>query len=428
MVGDRESSFQFFWRYFRESRLLKLALAFNLLYYIAVIVLFGFYLIQGRLNETIYTMDIQVFYEAGLMFLASPGDIYTVAPNGLPYRYLPSFAAGMALLSNVPFYILYVINISFMMMVNFGIVFLVYLVSFQGGVNSSTKNFEKTLAILFIAPQHIINIILGQITQLAILLVLLALYLLHPKGRGSLFQFFCIGILIGIASILKPFFLVLIPFLIPITLTDRFRIKISLNHLIGVSIGFLLTMIPNIFYFITYPSAIDGFIQANFADGLSFHHSTSITRLIIGLLPAFNSDILQLSLILVLGGFLFLRSYIRFVRTPESEKNYLHHFTDMIFLILLVYPDSWFLFLAVWYAFMGPSMLQLYNISDRRELRNLDLLWSGSNNILAFFSFGIVIHYLVLGIDPINPIWILILYLLYHRLFSRASNSNSSFA
>jgi len=123
----------------------------------------------------------------------------------------------------------------------------------------------------------------------------------------------------------------------------------------------------------------------------------------------------------IIGGYIFLRSYIEFVKTPSHQKNYTRHFTDMMFLVLLVYPDSWFLFLAVLYAFLAPSMLELYKMEEERKkhTRMLNLLWSGSNNILAFFSLGIVIHYLILGLDPINPIWIAILYVLFQKVNSQ---------
>jgi len=420
MVNELNSSNTTFLEYFRKSRLLKVGLIFNIIYYVSILLGYAFFFLNGTLSDTTYTLDFQVFYEAGRMFQISPGDIYSVIPNGLPFRYLPSFAAFMALIVIVPLPSLYVINISIMMIINFGIVYLAYQVSLQVGVTSSTKNFEKTLLFVFIAPQHIINIMFGQITQLAILLVLITLFLLQNTSKDSFTRLILVGLLIGIATTLKPFFFVFIPFLIPVTLLGKYRISASLRHLSGVMLGFVLSMLPNIIYFIEFPSAINGFFEVNFTETLSRHHSTSITRLIVNLLPIFNRFVMEIAIILILGGFIFLRSYLRFIRTPEVQKNYLHHFADMAFLILLVYPDSWFLFLAVLYAFLAPSMLQLYNSSriPDEETRTLDLLWSGANNLLAFFTFGILLHYLVLGFDPINPIWLLILYIMYHRVFS----------
>ena len=423
MVEEIGSSFGTFWDFLRKSRMLKMGLAFNLIYYFCVILGFSFYYLQGTLSETIYTLDFQVFYEAGRVFLNSPSEIYTVNPNGLPYRYLPSFAAFVAPFTNIPLIILYFINISFMMILNLGIVFFIYLVSLQMGIKTSTKNFEKTLIIVFITPQHIVNIILGQITQIAILLVLIALFILKSNSNDSFLWFICVGLLIGIASTLKPFFLVLIPFLIPITLQDRFRIKVKFRQFIGVISGFILSIIPNIVFFVMYPATINQFIQVNI-EGLSNHHSTSITSLLSFLLTGIGINGLELAIMLVLGFGLFMISYVRFVKAPETQKKYIHHFSEMMFLVLLVYPDSWFLFLGVWYAFLAPSMIYLFsnqNLSEK-EMHTLDILWSGSNNLLAFFSFGIVIHYLVLGIDPINPIWLLILYLLHHRLLVRRND------
>ncbi|MFW9965301.1 MAG: hypothetical protein ACFFCX_17135, partial [Candidatus Sifarchaeia archaeon] len=342
----------------------------------------------------------------------------------LPFRYFPIFAAFMAIFANVPLLILYLINITLMMICNVGIVYFVYQVSLQLGVTPSTKNFERTLLFVFIAPQHIINIMFGQITQFAILLVLLLLFLIQSSRHTSIGESLFVGVLIGIASILKPFFLVFIPFLIPLNIRGRFHVSVPTRQLLGVMLGFILAMLPNIVYFIAYPTTLDEFIQVNLYENLTGQHSTSITNLIMALLPFSDSIWLQFTVILILGGLLFFRSYIRFITTPNTQKNYLHHFTDMMFLVLLVYPDSWFLFLAVWYAFIGPSMLQMY--SDKKVLeqgtRTLDILWSGANNLLAFFSIGIILHYLVLGFDPVIPIWLIILYILYHRVFARSES------
>ncbi|MFW9887787.1 MAG: hypothetical protein ACFFER_06370, partial [Candidatus Thorarchaeota archaeon] len=216
---------------------------------------------------------------------------------------------------------------------------------------------------------------------------------------------------------LKPFCLVFLPFLVPFTLTDRLRLTVPIRRFVGVFVGLLLSMIPNLIYFALYPSTLNEFLYVNFVEGLSLHHSTSITRLVSALLPIFDQTVVEFSIMLVLGGFIFLRSYLRFLKSPKDAKDYLHHFADMMFLVLLVYPDSWFLFLAFLYAFLGPSMLKLYasDLKPENNTRRVDILWHGANNLLALFPLGIALHYLVLGFDPINPVWIAILYLLYHR-------------
>ncbi|MFW9815236.1 MAG: hypothetical protein ACFFEW_04885 [Candidatus Thorarchaeota archaeon] len=403
-----------FIEYFRNSRLMKVGLAFNLIYYICVLSGFAFFLLQGTYLDTVFTVDFRVFYEAGQKFVNSPADIYLVNPNGLPFRYFPSFAMFTALFVVVPMVSLYLVNITFMMLCNFGIVYLVYQISFQRGVTTTTKNFEKTLLFVFIAPQHIINIIFGQITQLAILFSLLALFLLQTSTRKEWKDFLLIGALIGLSITLKPFFLLFFPFLFPLTLKDRFHFSIPIKQCTGILVGFLLTMVPNILFFIVYPEALGELIQVNLFEDLTGQHSTSLTKLILAFIPLTDVFILQISIILILGGFIFLRSYAKFVRAPSGEKDYLHHFADMTFLILLVYPDSWFLFLAVWYAFLAPSMLDLY--TSKYDNRTMDYLWSGSNNLLAFFTIGILLHYLLLGFDPVNPIWLVVLYVLYHRV------------
>ncbi|MFW9837981.1 MAG: hypothetical protein ACFFE7_10700 [Candidatus Thorarchaeota archaeon] len=413
-MTERVDASPSFMDYFRQSRLLKVGLAFNLIYYSGVVIGFVVLLFHGTYLDTVYTVDFRVFYEAGLEFLNSPADIYLVNPNGLPFRYLPSFAIFMALFVGAPMISLYLVNITLMMFCNFGIVYFVYQVSLQRGVTVTTKNFEKTLLFVFIAPQHIINIMFGQITQLAILCSILALFLVQSSTKKSWKHFLLIGLLIGLSTNLKPFFVLLFPFLFPLSMIGRFQFSLPVKQCVGTLAGFLLSMVPNILYFSFYPAALGKLIQVNLFEELAGQHSTSLTKLILAFVPISEFFILKIVLILILGGGIFLRSYTRFVRTPLEKKNYLHHFTDMTFLILLVYPDSWFLFLAVWYAFLAPSMLELYTYHDDNQA--MDILWSGSNNLLAFFTIGILLHYLLLGFDPIIPIWLLILYFLYHRL------------
>ncbi|UCE11118.1 MAG: DUF2029 domain-containing protein [Candidatus Thorarchaeota archaeon] len=422
MVSSEVVSFQ---NYLKTSRLLKLGFVFNLLSLSSVMIVFAFLTLTGNLESTVYTMDFHVFYEAGQAFISSPGYIYTVSPGGLPFRYLPAFAAFMSLFAAIPLYSLYLMNIILMTAIHLFTVYMVYRVSLEIGVTTSTKNFEKTLTIVAITPPHVVNLILGQISQLVILLVLVALYVLLSSSKDTTLPFFWVGLLIGIASTLKPFCVVLIPFLVPITVVGRHRPSLSIKQLVGAFLGLLLSMVPNIVYFFTYPETFNEFLQVNFAGELSYHHSTSITRLVVALLPFVETSLLQFSVILVLGGFIFLRSYVTFVMDRSERKNYVRHFADMMFLILLVFPDSWFLFLAFLYAFLAPSMLQLYNTSHltERESHNLDLLWHGANNLLAFFSFGIVFHYLLIGFDPINPIWVAMLYILYHRVYKVARSS-----
>ncbi|MBN2229117.1 MAG: DUF2029 domain-containing protein [Candidatus Thorarchaeota archaeon] len=418
MVENEPASLGSFIQYLKRSHLLLGGVAFNFGYYFCVLIIFLYLMITGSVGTTVYTMDFQVFYEAGQEFLISPGNIYFVAPNGLPFRYLPSFAAYMSLFAIIPLYALYILNITMMMIFSILIVYAVYAISVKRGVLPSTKNFERTLAIVAITPPNVVNLILGQISQLVILLVLLVLFLLLVSSEHSIRIPIMIGLLIGIAITIKPFCVVFLPFLVPFTLKRKLGIAIPFKKFGGVFFGFLVSMIPNIVYFFLYPFAFMDFIHVNLVEGLSYHHSTSITRLAVALLPFIDTNILQYAVILTLGGYIFSRNYISFIRSPMDKKRYTHHFASMMFLVLLVYPDSWFLFLSFWYALLAPSMLQLYSSPTLQEgeKRKLDTLWAGSNNLLAFFSIGIVLYYLVLGLDPITPIWLIVLYVLYQRI------------
>ncbi|MFW9956104.1 MAG: hypothetical protein ACFFD3_16275, partial [Candidatus Thorarchaeota archaeon] len=107
MVAESQTASDSFSEYFRNSRLLKVGLAFNLIYFVCIILGMIYFLTEGTLFDTVFAVDFRVFFEAGQVFLAAPSEIYNVNPNGLPFRYFPIFAAFMAIFANVPLLILY---------------------------------------------------------------------------------------------------------------------------------------------------------------------------------------------------------------------------------------------------------------------------------------------------------------------------------
>ncbi|TFG34862.1 hypothetical protein EU527_01430 [Candidatus Thorarchaeota archaeon] len=407
--------------YFRRSRLLHIGLFFNLIYYIAIVFVYLILYSTGSISTTVYSMDIQVFYEAGRVLLVSPGDLYSVSPNGLPFRYFPLFSYVYAILQPIPLEVLYLINCSIMMLLNWGVLWLSYRLCLAYGLISNTKNFEKTLLFIFIAPQHIVNLILGQFSQFLIFLILYAILLLQKADLHSVRQYFFVGIALGMASNLKPFAVILFVFAVPVFRISRYKFGIPWRPLLGVFLGFMLMMIPNAIFFWIYPESLSGFIRVNFFENLDNHHSTSITRLLTSLFPLLQNPIPKYTIMLAMSLFIFFISYSRFVNTPQESKKYILHFAEMLFLVLLIYPDSWFLFLAIWYTVLGPSMLLFYNSYDssQTEHKVTDILWAGSNNLLAFFWIGVLLHYLVLGFDPIGPIWLLLVYVLFIYLVKR---------
>ncbi|NWF96161.1 MAG: hypothetical protein HXY34_08455 [Candidatus Thorarchaeota archaeon] len=416
-----------FWVYFRSSRLLKAALVFNVAYYVAVVLLFLFHLGTGGIESTILMLDFQVFYAAGQMIRVSPADLYTVSPNGLPYRYFPLFGMIMSLFVSFPVEVLYILDISLMMVCNCGTVYMAFHVCLTYGVSVETKNFEKSLTVLSIAPPHIVNLVLGQISQLVVLMALVVLFLLRTMKTDRLLPHFWVGLLVGLVSSMKPFMLLLVPFLIPLSHPVRSTLRRQLVPLAGTTAGLSTALAPSVLFFLMWPTSVTDFLEVNFVHYLDGHHSTSITSLVIHLLPQLAEAYPRFLLSLALGVLIFAKSFSRFIMTPAGEKDYLSHFSDMMFLVLLVYSDSWFLFLAIWYSFLAPSMLLLYQrcvfLSD--ATKRLDLLWSGANNLLAFFSIGVVLHYLILGFDPVIPVWLTILYLLYQSLLKTKRNAAS---
>lgn len=417
-----------FVRYFRESKLLHAGLFFNLIWYASTVGAYAYLYSFGLLTGTIFSVDFGVFARASELVWTSPDQLYVFDINGLPYRYFPSFAFIMTWTHLIPLPIAYVFQVSLMFVANFLNLFLTYRLCQLYGLSGITKNLEKTLLFTFIAPQHFVNMILGQVSQLFILAVLLSLLALEHSRQAvgrtpQVKQYFVAGCLIGLAANVKPFALIFAPFLMPARYTrdSRLRIKVELEKTLAAALGLVLTLLPNIIFFWAYPGTASGFLNSIMVTTLGAH-STSITRLAIVFFPILNDATARIVLMAALVLPLFLLSYERYLRASDGETRHVYFFSEMLFLLLIVYPDSWFLFLAIWYAILGPSLLVLYNTrKESADVILVDRTWTIANSLLGYFAVGVVFHYLVLGFDPVIPPLLVAAFYFYERAL-RSSN------
>lgn len=409
--------------YYAKSKLLHAGVVFNLVWYASTIVIYVLLYASSQLAGTILAADFGVFYRAGELVWTSPEQLYTFEVNGLPYRYLPSFAIFMSWAHLIPFSIAYVMQVTLMLGISFLNLSLTYRLCQLYGLSAGTKNLEKTLAIAFIAPQHFVNMILGQVSHLFIVVVLSVLVALEygRQAHGTtsrIKEYFIAGCLVGLAANIKPFALLFAPFLIQVgySSTSKLRLLIQVRESLAAVSGMVLVLAPNAVFFWIHPMTVTGFIDSVAVTTLGFHHSTSITKLIIALIPAFDSSALRLTLLLALALPLFILIYRRYLATRIGEARHVHFFAQILFLLLIVYTDSWFLFLAIWYAILGPSLLLLYHTEGGTgNTTPIDRTWTIANSLLGYFVFGIVIHYLVLGFDPLIPP-LLVIAFYYHEL------------
>ena len=188
----------------------------------------------------------------------------------------------------------------------------------------------------------------------------------------------------------------------------------------------MLTLTPNIAFFLKYPGTLSGFFNATVTNALDFHESTSITRLFVDFVPILNTTFFRVLLMAGIALPIFLIGYVRYMRSNRGGAFRVHFYGEMLFLVLIVYLDSWFLFLAIWYTVLGPSLLMLYETERKPNTTVwIDRTWTTANSILGFFAVGIVLHYLVFGFDPFIPPLLLVAYYCYERALGSRLNTRS---
>jgi len=289
-------------------------------------------------------------------------------------------------------------------------------------INLENSFFKTGFFIYILAPIQVPNYMLGQINILFLTFVLMSVYFFE----NSRFQLNNIrqnnlwgGLMIGFAITFKPIAILFVPFLIDLTINFHGSQKFQFGWRITVQrfCGIGAILLPNLFVFWRYPNLFNDFITVNFQNTLDYHQSTSVTRLISEILFTFNITVPKSTLILVITSIFFLPVYYRYLSLPKSRTSFAASFDFAILIVLLAYPDSWFLYLIFHLALFLPAMGELENSFQKNQFQKIRTVTVYLTKWLeVYFFIGVICHYVLFGFDPITPILLLIIFITFFYL------------
>ena len=430
---DLKSELRDFLGVFKNSKLMKVGIIFNLIYIFGITIVYLYLFTSNALQRTIFSLDFSVFYLAGKLISENPLALYTDPRYILPYRYLPFYAYFFIIPSKLPFHIAYIINNILAVIANAISTFVVYLCckSYYDADWNNDREYREDIFLFFMAPVQVVNLILGQSSPFFLLFLLSSLFFfenVNTKAYEIPKENYLGGIFLGLAILFKPIALLIVPFIIPIQFkTDTWlKFSIKFKPLYERFVGLAIPLVPNLLIFFRYPKLLRDFIESNFVHVLNFHHSTSITRFASKLAEWQGTPISETILLFNLFWLFFLIAIVKYLlKGNGNDSTTVVFYHEAIFIVLFIYPDSWFLYFVFWWAFFVPMYSKF---KARQHEMGIDVISNKRNHIIfheipkfcmIYFSFGIILHYLLIGMDPITPI-LLLIFMVFYQIVSFA--------
>lgn len=350
-----------------KTKSLRYGLFANLLYLLTIIVAYYLSDISVNFSSELLSFDFRIFYTSFLLVRSDPTLLYSSDLYAFPFRYLPFFSYFHSYISLIPYSVAFALHTVFMIFLHlFSFLIILVLCKRFYGVDLTSKRRKSYLLIAIVSPLQIPNLVFGQITEIYIILLLLCVLLkeneLHPRYNVKRSNFLS-GLLCGCAMLYKPFGILLIPLLISLSFRkhDRkltFDFRSTLPSLFGIFLPFF----PNLLIWAVYPNLLLDFININRSAQILAYPSSSIIRILEVLLKFIRFSIPQEILILILSIFIFGAFYGLFLIFPSKSRNFSLFFGVMHFILLIAYPDSWFLYFHIWLFLILPG---LFRMEDR---------------------------------------------------------------
>jgi hypothetical protein len=420
--------------YIRKFHILQVAQWINFGYYLGISITYLLLLAWDRVGSTIFTTDFQVFYSATVIARTNPGNLYAPIPGQLPFRYLPLFAYFFLWISYFPLPLAYLLHNGVMCIINYLAWFFLYELCANLYKLDMTREIPlKGLFIFILAPLHLINFMLGQINSLFILLLLGSIFFFeNQKIQRVKFRWgnFWGGLMLAMAVVLKPFAVLFYPFILGISLRNQgyFTLNVRMKEIFLRLFGLIIIGGLNALIFWRYRGLLDEFYSTNFVHTLNYHHATSITRLIIDIPEIFHQNRpiwgLGQNLVMIIITFMFLTpGFLLYLLQENSTRKYTYYYSYATLVLLLAYPDSWFLYILIWYAVSLPGWAELGQMitNDPEEKPHFLsirywLLTKIVNYNMLYFTAGVICFYLLLGFDPFAAPSLVVGYIVFFSL------------
>jgi len=407
----------------KKTKALKNSLIVNLVYIIFTILCFFLVPLLIPIENTIIANDFRIFYQSAQAIITNPEQLYSLPAYNMPFRYLPFFSILFVPYTLIPFELGFVIHTFLLGLIQTASFYLIYIISTRFyNVKYNNKVKSDLLFICLMAPLQVPMIFIGQISHIFILLILIVIFLIEnikTEIYKISYQYFLLGLILGLSISFKPFSILIIPLLtkLVITFKDK-KMKIKSKILIILLSGLIISHIVNIIYFLVYPGLLPEFLDINSATQLLNYPSSSITRLISFIFNAFSIEpIVMLILTILLYGLLFSI----FLITPSNKINYPVYISMVILIVMINFTDSWFLNFLIFFMLIFPGLFQFEDEVRLIQSDSLKRKLKISNFIIykiiyygiLYFTAGVVLGLTVFPTDPILPFFLIILYIIF---------------
>jgi hypothetical protein len=412
----------------KKTKALKISLVLNLIYVLFTVSAYLILPSFTQIENTIIANDYRIFYQSAQAIVANPEQLYTLPAYNMPFRYLPLFSLLFIPYTYLPIEVGFIIHTSFLGIFQTASFYLIYIISTHFyNVKYDIKVKNDLLFLVLMAPIQLPMIMMGQISQIFIFLMLILLLLIEnarKKRYNIKYQYIAIGIIMGLGISFKPFAILIIPLLAKLFISlDGKRITFKFKGIFEFLLGFIITHVVNIIYFVFFSGLLQDFLAINSTAQIVNYPSSSLTRILSILLNSFTIEpIIMGILTLIFFGLIF----IVYLKTLPEKINYPAYFGMVILLIMIIFTDSWFLNFLIWFSLVFPGLFQYEDevnlISSETLKKKLKISTFITYKItyygIVYFSVGIVIGFTIFPTDPILPFFLIILYFnLLGRLF-----------
>jgi len=401
--------------------------------YLLITFIFFFYLESPLMNSN--NSDYLTFYNAGLIVIEDPINLYNSSLYLFPFRYLPISAYFFTPFSLLGLKLGFFFYQIFNFVLNLAVIYLIYkilqiFVNTEKNVNinyklNKFKNIFDELdnesilhhsGIFLIMLPQFMNYFLGQINIVVSFFILISLfYFLKNDLRYDLIG----GLFLGISISFKPSLILLLPFTFLLNYNRQnnkmeFQFKRTIVRLFGSIFPIILSGL----FLVIYPEMINGFIEVNLTGeytyniggDLEINPSFSLTRNLLILFQLLKIEFNSFVVFIIITLLFYLPIFILFIFSNTSQNQLINGYFAGISIMLLVYFDSWPHHIVVLAPFLIFFVL-LERDFDRFIFFKY-VYYLVAFLILAFW----IIFYLTYEIFPLNLGGLILLLLIYYIL------------
>lgn len=401
--------------------------------YLVITFIFFFYLESPLMSSN--NSDYLTFYNAGLIVIDDPLNLYNSSLYLFPFRYLPISAYFFTPFSLLGLKLGFFFYQIFNFVLNLVVIYLIYKIiqifmKTEKKINTNYKlNRFKDLfdepdnnsilhhsGIFLIMLPQFMNYFLGQINIIVSFFILISLfYFLKDSLKFDLLG----GLFLGLGISFKPSLVLLLPFILLLNYNrETKKLEFQFKRTIIRLFGSIFPIILSGLFFVIYPEMIRGFIEVNLTGeytynvggDLEINPSFSLTRIVLILFQLLRIEINSFVVFIIITLLFYVPIFILFIISNTSQNRLINGYFAGITIMLLVYFDSWPHHIVALAPFLIFFIL-LERDFDRFTFFKY-VYYLIAFLILAFW----IIFYLTYEIFPFNLGGLILLILLYYSL------------